>query len=72
MHERSLVRSLLKQVQQLCTEHAASEVAEIEVEIGPLSGVEPLLVREAFDMLSKDSVGGAAQLMIREIPLRGQ
>ncbi|MCA9080324.1 MAG: hydrogenase maturation nickel metallochaperone HypA [Planctomycetaceae bacterium] len=51
MHEQSLVRSLLTQVEQLRIEHGADVVTRVEVEIGPLSGVEPLLVREAFELL---------------------
>jgi hydrogenase nickel incorporation protein HypA/HybF len=51
MHEESLVRSLLHQVEDLAQQHHATEVEDIEVEIGPLSGVEPLLVREAFERL---------------------
>ena len=51
MHEESLVRSLLHQVEELAQQHHATEVEDIEVEIGPLSGVESLLVREAFERL---------------------
>ena len=51
MHEESLVRSLLRQVEELAQQHHATEVEDIEVEIGPLSGVESLLVREAFERL---------------------
>jgi hypothetical protein len=51
MHEESLVRSLLHQVEDLARQHHATEVDDIEVEIGPLSGVESLLVQEAFERL---------------------
>ena len=51
MHEESLVRSLLHQVEELARQHHATEVEDIEVEIGPLSGVESLLVQEAFERL---------------------
>lgn len=54
MHEESLVRSLLHQVEELARKHHATEVEDIEVEIGPLSGVESLLVREAFERLKDD------------------
>lgn len=51
MHEESLIRSLLHQVEELAQHHQATTVEDIEVEIGPLSGVEPLLVQEAFERL---------------------
>ncbi|TWU50572.1 Hydrogenase/urease nickel incorporation protein HypA [Rubripirellula tenax] len=51
MHERSLVKSLLRQVEQIAAENGATEVSEVTVEIGPLSGIEIDLVRIAFDEL---------------------
>lgn len=69
MHEASLVRSLLKQVERLCEQYGGRAVEQIDVEIGPLSGVEPLLVREAFDMLAPDSSSRDAILKIHEVPL---
>lgn len=70
MHEQSLVRSLLSQVEQLRIDHGALGVARVEVEIGPLSGVEPLLVREAFDLLTAGTAQAGMELAIREVPLQ--
>ncbi len=64
MHEFSLVRSLLEQVERIVTEQGGRAAVEVRVEIGPLSGVEPLLVKEAFSQLSVD-----ATLIIDEVPL---
>ena len=72
MHEASLVWSLLKQVECLADEHHSTAVKRIEVEIGPLSGVEPLLVRSAFEMLALGSVASAAELVITEVDLKAQ
>ena len=69
MHEVSLVQSLLNQVERLREAHGGTTVTRIEVEIGPLSGVEPVLVREAFDLLVADSDWPAAELVIDEVPL---
>ena len=52
MHEASLVESLLEQVQTLVSEHGGGDVEVVEVEIGPLSGVEPELVDLAFQRLA--------------------
>jgi hydrogenase nickel incorporation protein HypA/HybF len=55
MHEFSLVRSLLTQVDATVFDSSEDSnrisVRSIVVSCGPLSGVEPLLVREAFDVL---------------------
>lgn len=64
MHERSLVRSLLRQVDQIAAEHEEANVAEVTVEVGPLSGVEVDLVKIAFEELSPSST-----LQVLEVPL---
>jgi hydrogenase nickel incorporation protein HypA/HybF len=69
MHEVSLVRSLLEQVARLAAEHGGGAVEEIRVEVGPLSGVEPLLLRSAFDRLAPASAAPAARLRIDEVEL---
>lgn len=64
MHERSLVQSLIRQVESIVAEQGAAKATEIEVSIGPLSGVEPLLVQEAYELLSPDSQLAGARLVI--------
>jgi len=65
MHEASLVKSLLEQVDRLAAEHAAVAVEEVRVRIGPLSGVEPMLVSLAFERLAP----AGANLVVEEVPL---
>ena len=78
MHEVSLVQSLLEQVDRIVTEQGGRAAVEVRVEIGPLSGVEPLLVKAAFDQLTgrrshETSVRAltslATTLIIDEVPL---
>jgi hydrogenase nickel incorporation protein HypA/HybF len=69
MHEVSLVKALLKQVDKILDEHAAPKAAGIEVEIGPLSGVEIELVQSAFDQLATTPTFDGARLSIQESPL---
>lgn len=52
MHERSLVRSLLNQVEVLRIQHDATAVEAVTVELGPLSGVEVELIEDAFGELA--------------------
>jgi len=69
MHEVSLVRVLLNQVAAVAAEHGGAPVQEFLIEIGSLSGVEPLLVRSAYERLSAGSAGRPARLVINEVPL---
>ncbi len=64
MHEVSLVRSLLEQVDRIVAEQGGRAAVEVRVEIGPLSGVEPLLVKAAFTQFASDCT-----LIIDEVPL---
>ena len=69
MHESSLVRSLLGQVETIRIEQDGLAVDEVRIEIGPLSGVEPLLVRSAFSQLAPACGMNSARLVIDEVPL---
>lgn len=70
MHEQSLVRSLLKQVDQLRIDNDAISVGMVTVELGPLSGVEPELIAVAFRELVSDYFDEQPTLNIRLVPLQ--
>jgi hydrogenase nickel incorporation protein HypA/HybF len=72
MHEQSLVRSLLSQVQNDVVPNASCRVDEVRVEIGPLAGVEPLLVQSAFEQLVESSSLRGARLVIDVVPLSAE
>ena len=69
MHEQSLVRALLKQVEAVRLQHDGRTVSEVRVEMGPLSGVEPLLLATAFEQLVPQSPAAGAALVIDEVAL---
>ncbi len=69
MHERSLVIALLTQVEEIRRQHGDAQVSEVRVEVGPLAGVEPILLASAFDLLAPESMAAGAQLVIDEVPL---
>lgn len=48
MHELSICQALLAQVEEVARAHEARAVLRIEVDVGPLAGVEPALLEEAF------------------------
>jgi hydrogenase nickel incorporation protein HypA/HybF len=72
MHEASLVRSLLKQANQLAVAHGAARINAIRVQIGPLAGVEPLLFNDAFRHLAPATIAAQAVLQIDIVPLKAR
>ena len=72
MHERSLVKRLLRQVEAICEPLDAECVTEVRIEVGPLSGVEPLLLQSAFEQLAFETAASEANLLIDEVPLRAK
>ena len=69
MHEASLVRSLLRQVGELLVTHHGEAVEIVRVEMGPLSGVERVLVEIAFADQVDFSPCRGASLVVSEVPL---
>jgi hydrogenase nickel incorporation protein HypA/HybF len=69
MHEQSLMRTLLKQVEEIRFEYNAERVQEVRVEVGPLSGVEPMLLASAFAQLASEETVAGARFVIDEVPL---
>lgn len=69
MHEGSLVERLLDQVQALAHEHGNAAILSVDIDIGPLSGVEPELVESAFARLAPPRGLAATVLRVRRVPL---
>ncbi|WP_092991999.1 hydrogenase maturation nickel metallochaperone HypA/HybF [Thiohalomonas denitrificans] len=70
MHELSVCQGMLGQVSNIAREHGAESVSRITVRIGPLSGVEPRLLKEAFTIARMGSVAAEAELLIEELSVR--
>jgi len=70
MHELSVCQAVLRQVAEVATRHHAREVSRIVLQIGPLAGVEPQLLRDAFPIASAGTVAAGAELLIESLPLR--
>jgi hydrogenase nickel incorporation protein HypA/HybF len=71
MHERSLVRALLRQVQQVADENSGGQVRSIRVRIGEFSGVEPELLASAYSDLIQDTRLCNATLDLEQVALVG-
>jgi hydrogenase nickel incorporation protein HypA/HybF len=70
MHELSVCQGMLHQVDVIAAEHAPCRVTRIIVRIGPLSGVEPALLAQAFPLASAGTVASDAELQIENLPVR--
>lgn len=70
MHELSVCQSLLDQVQRIASDHGADRVERIVLRIGPLSGVEGPLLRNAFPLAAAATVAEHAVLEIEPAPVR--
>lgn len=64
MHELSVCLSLLGQVEQIASGKNATSVLRIELEVGPLAGVEPDLLRNAWPLAAAGTIAETAQLII--------
>lgn len=70
MHELSVCQSMLAQVEQIALQHQANRVTGITLRIGPLSGIEPVLLQQAFTLARAGSVAEQASLVIESLPIR--
>ena len=64
MHELSICLSLLSQVADIAKARDAEAVERIVIEVGPLSGVEPSLLAQAYEIARAGSCAAQAELSI--------
>ncbi len=69
MHEISLCQSLIDQVQQIAVTHGALSVGLVTLRIGPLSGVDPSLMQNAYPFAAAGSLAEESKLLIELSPL---
>jgi hydrogenase nickel incorporation protein HypA/HybF len=70
MHELSVCQALLGQVEALAHAHHARGVSRITLRIGPLAGVEPALLQQAYPIARAGTAAHAAELIIERLPVR--
>ncbi|WP_020653158.1 hydrogenase maturation nickel metallochaperone HypA/HybF [Massilia niastensis] len=70
MHEVSICEALLAQVARLAVQHGATGVSTITLRLGPLSGVEPALLRTAYNQCRAGTCAQDADLVIVTVPVR--
>jgi len=64
MHELAICQGLMTQVEQIARREHADCVTRILLRIGPLSGVEPALLADAFPIAAAGSIAAGAELVI--------
>jgi len=64
MHELSVCLSLIEEVKRVARENGAGSVTRIIVKVGPLSGVEPDLLQNAYPLAAAGTVAENAELEI--------
>lgn len=70
MHELSVCQGMLGQIEAIARSHRASGVRRIRVQVGPLSGIEPRLLEQAFPLARAGTVAEHAELVIESLPVR--
>jgi hydrogenase nickel incorporation protein HypA/HybF len=70
MHEYSVASSLLGLVERHARDHHAARVVRVHVRIGEQCGVEPELLRSAWELVRERSGAAGAALELASVPLR--
>ncbi len=70
MHELSVCQAMLAQVEEIADREGADSVATILVLIGPLSGVVPELLQQAFTLARAGTRADGAELITEPQPIR--
>ena len=60
----------MRQVAEIAKQHQANSVTAIKLSIGPLSGIEPELLMQAFPIASAGTIAENAALTIEQLPVR--
>jgi len=69
MHELSICQSLMNQVERIALERNAQCVTSIIIGMGPLSGVEAELLKNAYPIISAGTIAEHAELIIEYLPI---
>ena len=70
MHELSICQSIMQQLEQIAKDNHADLIESVYLQIGPLSGVEPELLKQAFPLAAAGSCASQASVHITVPPIR--
>jgi hydrogenase nickel incorporation protein HypA/HybF len=69
MHELAICQAIIREVQAVAIARNAVVVNDIHLRIGPLSGIETPLLRNAFPFAAAGTIAAAAVLHVSEAPV---
>jgi len=69
MHEYSIVQSLLDSCEENARANSATKVTKVTVKIGVMSGVEPELLKTAFDTFKEKTMCEDAAFILNNQPI---
>ena len=69
MHELSVCQEIITQVNEIAFQNQATAIESITLQVGPLSGVEAPLLKQAFPFAAAQTVAENAKLIIEELPV---
>lgn len=69
MHELAICQEIISQVNEIAFENQALSIESITLQVGPLSGVEAPLLKQAFPFAAVQTVAEHAALIIEELPV---
>lgn len=70
MHEFAVCQDMLTQIKSIAAEQQAAAVDMVTVRIGPLSGIEAHLLKQAFPLAAAGTVAEKAELIVEELPIK--
>ena len=70
MHELSICQALISQLETLAREQRARRVLSLVVGVGPLSGVEAHLLKQAYPVAAAGTLAEESELDIEDRPIR--
>jgi hydrogenase nickel incorporation protein HypA/HybF len=69
MHELAVCQEIMSQVNDIAFQNQASAIESITLQVGPLSGVEAPLLKQAFPFAAAQTIAENAELIIEELPV---
>jgi hydrogenase nickel incorporation protein HypA/HybF len=72
LHELSICQSMIRIVDATMKDYPGATLRRIYVDVGRASTVEPLLLRDAFEIATTGGPYEGAELVINEIPFVGR
>lgn len=70
MHELSICQRLLRLAEDTARQHGQADIQRLTLQVGPLAGVDPDLLWQAFQVARSGTLAAQAELVIERTPLR--